>query len=109
MAVCHVWWSPKSDRIFTGCAVPTVIFHCSLSQARGPKAARIYSEVRQAALQRGDVQPIASPTKPTLVPKIEGADQSAYESGENGGQNILVLRDGFANFGRIYKVFINSR
>ncbi|KAL5482470.1 IBP1 [Sanghuangporus weigelae] len=26
--------------------IPTVVFHCALSQQRGPKAARIYSELR---------------------------------------------------------------
>ncbi|KAJ9107344.1 hypothetical protein QFC21_000794 [Naganishia friedmannii] len=27
--------------------VPKVVFHCALSQVRGPKAARIYSEIQQ--------------------------------------------------------------
>lgn len=55
-----------------------VLFHCSLSQARGPKAARIYKESRQDAIQAG---------------KIDG----------NQEQNVAVLREGFSNFGSLYK------
>ncbi|ORX33791.1 Rhodanese-like domain-containing protein [Kockovaella imperatae] len=47
---------------------PSVVFHCALSQQRGPKAARIYAETREASL--------SSP--PT--------------------QQIYVLRDGFTGF-----------
>ncbi|KAG8908430.1 hypothetical protein FRB99_006635 [Tulasnella sp. 403] len=50
--------------------VPKVIFHCSLSQQRGPKAARIYAEHRESA-----------ETSETNVP-----------------QEILVLRGGFSQF-----------
>ncbi|RDB17796.1 Dual specificity phosphatase ibp1 [Hypsizygus marmoreus] len=35
--------------------VPLVIFHCSLSQVRGPKAARIYEETRRNILQGNDI------------------------------------------------------
>lgn len=56
-----------------------VVFHCHLSQARGPKAARIYSEARAAAT-RDDGRAAPAP------------------------QEILVLRDGFAVFGPMYKV-----
>ncbi|KAG8890662.1 hypothetical protein FRB98_006165 [Tulasnella sp. 332] len=49
--------------------VPKVIFHCALSQARGPKAARIYAEECAA---RDD------------VPKT--------------GREVLVLRGGFTEF-----------
>ncbi|CAO1623814.1 unnamed protein product [Parajaminaea phylloscopi] len=85
--------------------VPTVIFHCSLSQARGPKSARIYSEARQAALVSGIIKPMtqAAASHEEDALKIEGTDSPAAQTGENGGQNILVLRDGFANFGRVYK------
>ncbi|EGN98464.1 hypothetical protein SERLA73DRAFT_138929 [Serpula lacrymans var. lacrymans S7.3] len=33
--------------------VPKVIFHCALSQARGPKAARIYEETRNMLQDQG--------------------------------------------------------
>ncbi|PWN18553.1 hypothetical protein BCV69DRAFT_273442 [Microstroma glucosiphilum] len=69
--------------------VPTVVFHCSLSQQRGPKAARIYSEARQAALASSQVSPMTS--------------KQSTAGDEQSGQEIYVLRDGFANFGQVYK------
>jgi rhodanese-related sulfurtransferase len=56
----------------------SVLFHCSLSQARGPKAARIYKETREEFIQTG---------------KIENKQE----------QNVAVLREGFSNFGSLYK------
>lgn len=57
-----------------------VVFHCSLSQQRGPKAARIYKETREGAHAKG--------TLPT--------DACA-------SQRISVLQDGFAHFGQKFK------
>ncbi|KAF5315085.1 hypothetical protein D9619_007352 [Psilocybe cf. subviscida] len=54
--------------------VPLVIFHCSLSQVRGPKAARIYSETRKNVLD-----------------------------GTAGPQEVVILRDGFSQFQVKYK------
>ncbi|WFD19088.1 protein-tyrosine-phosphatase [Malassezia caprae] len=54
-----------------------VVFHCALSQQRGPKAARIYREVRDA----------------TCTP----------ESVASQAQEVLVLRDGFGYFGPKFK------
>ncbi|KAJ3764346.1 Rhodanese-like domain-containing protein [Lentinula raphanica] len=56
--------------------VPLVVFHCALSQLRGPKAARIYKETRQNVLSEIDS---TSPTK------------------------VLVLRDGFTGFQAKFK------
>ncbi|TCD64510.1 hypothetical protein EIP91_004006 [Steccherinum ochraceum] len=50
--------------------VQTVIFHCALSQVRGPKAARIYSETRDLL-------------------QIDGQD-SAHQ--------VFILRGGFQDF-----------
>ncbi|KAH8082000.1 Rhodanese-like protein [Cristinia sonorae] len=50
--------------------VPVVIFHCALSQVRGPKAARIYSETRDLL-------------------QIDGKD-SQHE--------VYILRGGFQDF-----------
>ncbi|WFC99110.1 protein-tyrosine-phosphatase [Malassezia yamatoensis] len=55
-----------------------VVFHCSLSQQRGPKSARIYRETLDNARNTG-----------TLSTSIN--------------QQVLVLRDGFANFGPRFK------
>ncbi|WWD01128.1 hypothetical protein V866_008067 [Kwoniella sp. B9012] len=54
--------------------VPKVIFHCALSQARGPKAARIYAETRSHAHPEPAIQ-----------------------------QEIFVLRDGFSGFQSKYR------
>ncbi|KAL4069886.1 Rhodanese-like domain-containing protein [Scleroderma yunnanense] len=53
--------------------VPTVVFHCRLSQQRGPKAARIYEEARNLL----------------------------HPSGEH--FEVRVLSGGFYQFGEIYK------
>ena len=55
-----------------------VVFHCSLSQQRGPKSARIYRETLDNA-------------------KNSGTSSTATN------QQVLVLRDGFANFGPRFK------
>ncbi|KAI0736312.1 Rhodanese-like protein [Fomitopsis betulina] len=55
--------------------VPTVIFHCALSQVRGPKAARIYSETRDLL-------------------QTQGKDKS---------HEVLVLRGGFQDFQARYR------
>ncbi|KDQ62624.1 hypothetical protein JAAARDRAFT_54549 [Jaapia argillacea MUCL 33604] len=55
--------------------VKTVIFHCLLSQMRGPKAARIYSEVRD-------------------MMQAEGADND---------HEVLVLQGGFEVFQAKFK------
>ncbi|KAL7424192.1 Cdc25 phosphatase Ibp1 [Cryptotrichosporon argae] len=57
--------------------VPQVVFHCALSQARGPKAARIYAETRSL-----------------VVPEAER---------ERAAQEIFVLRGGFADFQAKYR------
>lgn len=55
--------------------IPTVVFHCQLSQQRGPKAARIYEETRNIIHKPSDGQ--------------------YFEA--------LVLRGGFLHFGEKYK------
>ncbi|KAF9568736.1 Rhodanese-like protein [Agrocybe pediades] len=54
--------------------IPLIIFHCSLSQVRGPKAARIYSETRQNVLDGNDID-----------------------------HEVVILRDGFSQFQVKYK------
>ncbi|CAD6887605.1 unnamed protein product [Tilletia controversa] len=62
--------------------VPKVVFHCHLSQQRGPKAARLYTEARNHAIETGAIDP-------------------KTESGSP--QQVVVLRDGAAGFVRQYK------
>jgi len=56
--------------------VPTVIFHCALSQVRGPKAARIYQEARYKRQK-------------------EGTDDNPHD--------VLVLQGGFLQFQTKFK------
>ncbi|KAH9851699.1 Rhodanese-like protein [Lenzites betulinus] len=56
-------------------SVPTVVFHCALSQVRGPKAARIYAEARD---------------------QLEG-------DGEDIPHQVLVLQGGFSDFQAKYR------
>ncbi|KAL9937086.1 hypothetical protein V8E36_004321 [Tilletia maclaganii] len=72
--------------------VPKVIFHCHLSQQRGPKAARIYAEARKAAIESG-----------SITPKTAGADSADASASDSQQQSIVVLRDGAAGFIRQFK------
>ncbi|KAJ1018579.1 hypothetical protein NDA16_004861 [Ustilago loliicola] len=60
-----------------------VIFHCHLSQQRGPKAAGQYAQARQAALGSGKLK--------------------EEEGGAQPKQEVLVLRGGFKEFQDKYK------
>ncbi|KAJ7069600.1 Rhodanese-like domain-containing protein [Mycena amicta] len=55
--------------------VEVMVFHCALSQVRGPKAARIYEETRQ----------------------------NLNLEAQHGPQEVFVLRDGFTEFQRKFK------
>ncbi|KAG6848964.1 hypothetical protein H0H93_012437 [Arthromyces matolae] len=54
--------------------IPLIIFHCALSQVRGPKAARIYEETRQNVLYGKDIP-----------------------------HEVAILRDGFTQFQERFK------
>ncbi|KAL8292214.1 hypothetical protein RQP46_001680 [Phenoliferia psychrophenolica] len=81
--------------------VPRVIFHCALSQVRGPTAARAYAQ----ELERRAAQKAAAGT-PTAAPKENQAATFAlpnpYEA-KDLGQEVLVLRQGFTGFQSLYK------
>jgi len=53
----HMFLSKVDELVEKTKDVPTVVFHCALSQQRGPKAARIYSEVRDALQASGADRP----------------------------------------------------
>ncbi|TPX71701.1 hypothetical protein SpCBS45565_g00901 [Spizellomyces sp. 'palustris'] len=61
-------------------SVPKVIFHCALSQVRGPKCANHYQQV--SAVVRGQ--------------------QEAAKEGEGAPQEVLILRGGFQNWQNLY-------
>ncbi|GAA6006840.1 hypothetical protein JCM11491_003201 [Sporobolomyces phaffii] len=106
--------------------IPTVVFHCTLSQVRGPKNARIYAEAvaaraagaeAAASVRSNDEDPSASSTSTTTTtttttttssrPGAASSDQAF--SGPNpfpnpqGRQQVLVLRDGFSNWQGLYR------
>jgi len=67
-----------------------VVFHCMLSQQRGPKAALMYARAKEAAVERdggrGD----------------EDGGEGGAQSGKIGGQEVCVLEGGFGNWQALY-------
>lgn len=109
--------------------VPRVIFHCTLSQVRGPKAARIYAEARrekekeatrgaQAAARPGSVpaqekdadsgEGAATSVDPFETAQATAAAAAAAASSSSSSsplrQEVLVLRDGFQGWQGLYRV-----
>ena len=86
--------------------VPTVIFHCTLSQQRGPTAARQYA----AAVANS---PPSSSAPKTVAPGVvEAPTESKPEAKELCGpeaQRVLVLRGGFSRFQQLYRRAWNYR
>lgn len=72
----HVFLTKVDDLVAQTQDVPIVIFHCALSQVRGPSAARVYSETR------GIIQ---------------------AEGQEDGPHEVYILRGGFHDFQAKYK------
>jgi Cdc25 family phosphatase len=70
----------------------TVIFHCALSQQRGPFAARKYAE-RISSGSSGD-----------LLTNVSSATDAPLPETAMGKQQVLVLRGGFIRFAESYKV-----
>lgn len=66
--------------------VPVVVFHCMLSQSRGPKAARIFREERDRICSHS-------------AEKVE--DKELTEKSEP--QQVYVLHDGFKGFQAKYR------
>ncbi|GAA5884262.1 hypothetical protein JCM6882_002200 [Rhodosporidiobolus microsporus] len=95
--------------------VPRVIFHCSLSQVRGPKTARIYAEAAAAARAQSssssDVPAPDSSASSSSTTTTQAAADAARNFSPNpyateakeGQQEVLVLRDGFKNWQGLYK------
>ncbi|KAH9948895.1 Rhodanese-like protein [Amylocystis lapponica] len=71
----HGFLAGVADLVQRTKTVPTVVFHCALSQVRGPKAARIYAETRDLLQAKGEDSP----------------------------HEVLVLRGGFQDFQEKYK------
>ncbi|KAG0653173.1 hypothetical protein C6P46_003539 [Rhodotorula mucilaginosa] len=104
--------------------VPRVIFHCTLSQVRGPKAARIYAEARREKERdeaaRGAPQAVGGTVSDegksadagkesavaTNVDPFETAKATAAAAAASSSllrQEVLVLRDGFQGWQGLYR------
>ncbi|GAA5997508.1 uncharacterized protein JCM10292_000898 [Rhodotorula paludigena] len=91
--------------------VPKVIFHCSLSQVRGPKAARIYAEALAGAQAANNVPVPDSSTSASSSTTAQSAADAArifspnpyVQQHEEGKQQVFVLRDGFSNWQGLYR------
>lgn len=104
--------------------VPKVIFHCALSQVRGPKAARIYAEARAASFPSSSPSPSTAlppppptaaeaasafapnpfaPAPPPTTP-APAAEETEGAGGPPKEQEVLVLRDGFEGWQSLYRV-----
>ncbi|KPV72990.1 uncharacterized protein RHOBADRAFT_55236 [Rhodotorula graminis WP1] len=91
--------------------VPTVIFHCTLSQVRGPKAARIYADAVSKAHAQQQHQPGPRPVGDSLGASASArpADFSpnpfAQQQRTDGAdqQQVYVLRDGFAGWQALHR------
>ena len=62
----------------------TVVFHCALSQQRGPSAALKYLREREQKVEKGDVA------------------QEGTEEGEQKEQEVCVLEKGFVGWQKLY-------
>ncbi|GAA6057331.1 hypothetical protein JCM3770_001095 [Rhodotorula araucariae] len=82
--------------------VPTVIFHCSLSQVRGPKAARIYAEAMLEAQAAKSAPPPESSAAAGAGPQDFSPNPYRQQHRE-GQQQVFVLRDGFSNWQGLYR------
>lgn len=110
--------------------VPKVIFHCTMSQVRGPKAARIYAEAVREHEREQVRRPDETGSKPAsearasddsaAAENAEAADKARtfspnpYDGAASSAaaaaaalpprQEVLVLRDGFQNWQGLYRV-----
>ena len=76
----HTFYDAVDNLVRETKDVKTLVFHCALSQVRGPKAARVYAESRQNMLQEEE------PDRP----------------------DVFILKDGFTQFQVKYKVCSTS-
>ncbi|KAK7028105.1 Cdc25 phosphatase Ibp1 [Paramarasmius palmivorus] len=76
--------------------VPLVVFHCTLSQVRGPKAARV---CRQGIVFKNVRHRLILCTKQIY----QETRQNVLDEGAESPTEVMVLRDGFSQFQVKYK------
>lgn len=72
----------------------TVVFHCALSQQRGPSAALRY--LRETEVSRPGVPSSSSEAE------VEAAAEGAIEKAKQGGQTVYVLDQGFVGWQELF-------
>ena len=82
-----------------------VVFHCALSQERGPRAARRYMEERERKMKTGDVG--RSTGSPETGVKDEGITKVSAVSSETKEQGVFVLDKGFVGWQEKYAYISN--
>ena len=80
--------------------IETVVFHCALSQERGPRAARRYMEEREEKLKSGEIE---GSTGPPAIGIKDGIVQKKPTESHN--QEVFVLDQGFVGWQEKYADF----
>ena len=81
--------------------MPNVIVHCSLSQQRGPKAARMYADAAARA-PSAHAAPASAGPNVVVPPEKSSAENASAGSAES--QRVMILRGGFSRFQELYRV-----
>ena len=77
-----------------------VVFHCALSQERGPRAAQRYMEEREKKMKSGDVGRSTGP--PEIGIKDGGITKVSAISDETKQQEVFILDKGFVGWQEKY-------
>ncbi|ESZ91318.1 hypothetical protein SBOR_8293 [Sclerotinia borealis F-4128] len=83
----------------------TVVFHCALSQQRGPSAALKYIRERERIMSAGVIRESAKKNKEEKAEKAEADDgewEDIVEGSEKKEQKVYVLDRGFVGWQEIY-------
>ena len=86
-------------------AVPRVVFHCALSQVRGPTAAKAYAKEleRRASAKEAARARTAAPKDPSVNEAATFSLPNPFDN-QDLGQEVLVLREGFTGWQGLYRV-----
>ena len=101
--------------------MPIVVFHCALSQQRGPGAALRYSRERRRRIEKGEINARTNPgvkngkgEERGGKEEVDGMEEKWIESEEDRGikddeagngvkeQEVYVLDQGFVGWQRLY-------
>ncbi|KAM0790526.1 hypothetical protein ACM66B_003396 [Microbotryomycetes sp. NB124-2] len=100
------WTEQSADELVKKLeGVENVIFHCALSQVRGPKAARKYAQALERANPSplSDERPTAEQARSFAPNPFEHQQVASSNAQSTKKQNVLVLRNGFEGWLEKYK------